>query len=336
MNLSVADTLFSVSVPPSARVLFLGAVPHAEVSGDMVLWQVFKPYAAALEARGFDVCADLDVACAGEAFECALILMPKNRIEAQYLLARALCVLGAGGTILCAAANGAGGKRLVKMLGAFGLEGVQSMSKNKARCVWAQISDDFDSKTDTIRNALKKGAVQDVLEGTYRSQPGVFGWDKADKGSALLVENLPEKLSGRGADFGCGYGVLARAVLARGGERLKSFTCLDADARAVSLCAVNVSDARVAYEWCDLTQGAAGLKGLDFIVMNPPFHEGKASDSDIGVAFIKRAHETLKPRGVLHMVANAQLPYEGVLGGLFSGVEKLHEGSGFKVYRAVK
>ncbi len=337
MNSSVADTLFAAYTPivQGERVLFLGARAHGSVTSNMTLWQVFKPYADGLETRGFDVVADLDLVCAGGAFDCVLILMPKSRVEAEYLLARALGALKIGGVIICAAANGAGGKRLAKTLESFGLDGVRCVSKNKARAVSAELGADFDSKSETILAALELGAVQDILGGKYRSQAGLFGWDKMDKGSAFLISNLPEKMSGRGADFGCGYGVLCRAVMERGGESLKSLSCLDADSRAVSICAQNVSDARVSYEWCDITSGAAGLKNLDFIVMNPPFHEGKINDSAIGVSFIKCAQATLKPRGgVLYMVANAQLPYERILSDLFFRVEKLYEGGGFKVYRA--
>ncbi len=321
----------------SARVLFLGAQAHSDLAllahENLTCWQIFKPYAQALEAQGYQVHTDLEHICAQQNYDIVLILMPKNKIEAEYWLAQGLKALKSGGTIICAAANDAGGKRLDKMLHAFGMAETQNLSKNKARVVWGRAPE---TETSSAQSALQAGVVQDILEGSYRSQPGVFGWDKMDKGTELLIRHLPDQFSGRGADFGCGYGALSRAVLERAGENFKSLTCLDADARAVALCAQNAADERIHSAWCDLTQGAAGLKNLDFIVMNPPFHEGKASDSDIGLAFIKRAHETLKPRGTLWMVANAQLPYERALGDLFHSVEKLYEGGGFKTYRAVK
>ncbi len=321
----------------SACVLFLGAQAHGDLTllarENLTCWQIFKPYAQALEAQGYQIYTDLEHICAPQNYDLVLILMPKNKIEAEYWLAQGLSALKSGGTIICAAANDAGGKRLDKMLRAFGVTETQNLSKNKARVVWGQAPE---IGTSSVQSALQDGAVQDILGGFYRSQPGIFGWDKMDKGTELLIRHLTDQFFGRGADFGCGYGALSRAVLERASENLKSFTCLDADARAVALCARNAADERVHSAWCDLTQGAAGLKNLDFIVMNPPFHEGKASDSDIGLAFIRRAHETLKPRGILWIVANAQLPYERVLGELFSSVEKLYEGGGFKLYRAMK
>jgi len=70
--------------------------------------------------------------------------------------------------------------------------------------------------------------------------------------------------------------------------------------------------------------------------MNPPFHEGKASDQSIGQNFIKTAANSLKSGGALWMVANSQLAYESHLNNLFSEVKKTFEGQGFKVFHAVK
>ena len=84
------------------------------------------------------------------------------------------------------------------------------------------------------------------------------------------------------------------------------------------------------YAWEDLAR-AVPVRDLDFIVMNPPFHEGKKTDSDIGKQFIETASRSLRQGGQLWMVANAGLPYESVLGALFASHEKITEKNGFKV-----
>jgi 16S rRNA (guanine1207-N2)-methyltransferase len=81
---------------------------------------------------------------------------------------------------------------------------------------------------------------------------------------------------------------------------------------------------------------SAIIRDLDFIVMNPPFHEGKSRDTDIGADFIKTAAQALRPEGVLWMVANANLPYELTLKVQFKKADKIFEGQGFKIFRAVK
>ncbi|WP_163545134.1 methyltransferase, partial [Klebsiella pneumoniae] len=62
------------------------------------------------------------------------------------------------------------------------------------------------------------------------------------------------------------------------------------------------------------------LKALDFVVMNPPFHDGGAEDKALGQAFVRRAADLLKPRGTCWLVANRHLPYEAVLAPLFKTV----------------
>ena len=169
------------------------------------------------------------------------------------------------------------------------------------------------------------------------TQAGLYGWNKIDKGSQLLLERLPHDLKGRGADFGCGYGLIARHVLEQN-PNVKLMHVMDADARAVEICTDNLAvyKDRVQAKYCDLTRPQDHLRNLDFIVMNPPFHEGKKTDFSIGLGFIKSSAAALSPRGVLYVVANAHLPYEDLLQAEFKTVEKLHEGGGFKVFTAHK
>ncbi len=313
------------------NTLFINAQYHSAMerlcAGSHTLQQGFKPYAAQLEARGF-VCAqamDFDA----QRYDLVLICLPKNVQEALYWIACGLRALKEGGLLVCAAENKAGGTRIQKMLQGLGLNDLSSASKHKARAVWVRKGG---ADAGAVEAALRVGAVQTVLDGTYLSQPGIFGWDKEDKGSALLLQHLPDDLKGTGADFGCGYGYLSAHVVQHC-PGVKALYAIDADWRAVEAAKQNCGVQGV---WADLTQTQGVPKGLDFIVMNPPFHEGKKSDSDIGVAFIHSAHQCLKPRGALWIVANNQLPYEDVLQQKFSDVRKVHEGQGFKVFKAPK
>lgn len=52
--------------------------------------------------------------------------------------------------------------------------------------------------------------------------------------------------------------------------------------------------------------------------------------------FIRAAHRMLRKGGALWMVANRHLPYEGVIGPLFSSVETKADAQGFKVIAARK
>ena len=80
----------------------------------------------------------------------------------------------------------------------------------------------------------------------------------------------------------------------------------------------------------------AGLTDLDFVVMNPPFHDGGAEDRALGVAFIETAAKALRKGGTCWLTANRHLPYERPLAGAFSKVELRAEAGGYKIYEARK
>ena len=85
--------------------------------------------------------------------------------------------------------------------------------------------------------------------------------------------------------------------------------------------------------WHDLV-GEKVEKKYDLIVMNPPFHQSRASDPGIGQAMIKAASSALKPGGRLLMVANRGLPYEQPLKTGFKEAQELRNEGGFRVISA--
>jgi 16S rRNA (guanine1207-N2)-methyltransferase len=320
---AVLDTLFlpltqGLKAPENA--VFLNAELHPAVGKGWVLHQHFKPYADALKAQGFICAAHIPDVKSSMIF----ILLPKNAAEADYLIVRALLMLQDGGTLVCVAANDAGGARLKKTLARFGLS-CDELSKNKARVA---IAIKKEINNEEFSSALISGAMQPVLHDAFMSQPGLFSWNRIDKGSKILAEHLPAQLKGRVADFGCGYGWLSQQVV----DKCDELISIDADARAVEACKINVPKATC--KWADLTREAEN--NLDWVIMNPPFHEGKSTDAAIGRAFIETATKSLKKGGQLWMVANAQLPYEVALKKNFSSFSKKYEGNGFKVINAVK
>ena len=190
---------------------------------------------------------------------------------------------------------------------------------------------------------LSKGARPDVLdqwiagmapveiEQGFQTKAGVFSANHVDKGSALLMEHLPAHLAGKGADLGAGWGYLSRLLL-ECGSKVKSLDLVEADFNALECAKLNVTDARAAFHWADATQFAQ--KGYDFIIMNPPFHQTRTAEPDIGKAFIAHASTLLGPKGQLWMVANRQLAYEDTLNAHFIQVTPVAQTAQFKVINA--
>jgi 16S rRNA (guanine1207-N2)-methyltransferase len=111
---------------------------------------------------------------------------------------------------------------------------------------------------------------------------------------------------------------------------------IDNDRRAVEAARRNITDPRAEIAWADATTDAVPLEDLNFVVMNPPFHDGGTEDRSLGQRFITRAHAALKKGGTLWLVANLHLPYEPILTPLFAKVDRKADGGGYKVFEARK
>jgi 16S rRNA (guanine1207-N2)-methyltransferase len=296
------------------------------------LWCPFYPWAKAL-SQDFTLPLMQEMVCTEE-LDLALILPAKQKDETAILIASALQSLKKGGQLIIVAANDAGGNRLRKTLEGFGLTIDTVHSKQKCKVVCATI-DGFDG--EAITAILKTAEPQDILDGQYKSQIGLYGWNKIDIGSALLAEHIPDDLHGLGADFGCGYGFLSRHIIETN-PKVKKLCIIDADRRAVELAQVNLAGHESITHpiWGDLTAPDKLPKNLDFVIMNPPFHSGKGANSAIGIKFIESAHHALKRYGQLYIVANNHLPYERSLNELFHKYEIIAQKNGFKVICAGK
>jgi 16S rRNA (guanine1207-N2)-methyltransferase len=258
----------------------------------------------------------------------AVVYAPPATLERRYVLACMLNALAIGAPLVALAPKDKGGSRLADDLTRFGCT-VQDEPRRHHRVV------------TTTRPATLHGIADAITAGSYQqhpahglwTHPGVFSWDRLDAGSALLLKHLPE-LAGTGADLGCGIGVLARAVLAS--PSVTALTLIDIDRRAVGAASRNISDARANFLWADVCEAEALPLGLDFVVMNPPFHDAGIEEKALGQAFIKSAAFMLRPGGVCWLVANRHLPYEALLNTHFSRNRLVVDDGGFKVFESVK
>src|SRR4249919_2476345 len=336
----VADVLRTLLLPfaeallprmEGTRVLMLNARASSVLPAEARTWRLqqdFRPWADALAAAGLESTPELP---SGE-FDVALLLAPRQRQHGRALLAQALARLAKGGVLVACAGNDAGARSLQRDLEA--LAGpTHALSKHRCRACWAvrEGSDD----TALAREWLQADVPAREEASGLLTRPGVFAWDRVDAASALLAARLPADLHGRGADLGSGNGYLAAQVLARG-HAVRAMDLYEADARALALSRHNLGEregVELGFHWHDVCSGLP-QKDYDFIVSNPPFHEGRADSPELGIAFIRAAAASLVENGRLLMVANRHLPYEAALAQAFASVRTLADQDGFKVIEA--
>ncbi len=257
-----------------------------------------------------------------------VLLAPGGVIERRYAMAQALRALRPGAPFTILAPKKRGGTRLHGELAGFGCPAGDVARHHHRIC--SGLRPDIARGLDA---AIALGAPR-LVEGIgLWSQPGIFSWDRADPGSALLIEHLPP-LSGRGADLGSGIGVLARVVLAQ--VAVQHVTLIDIDRRAVEAARRNVDPARSTLLWVDVTSSTAVPVDLDFVIMNPPFHDGGVEDQNLGRVFIGKAAGMLRKGGLCLLTANRHLPYEAAMKPLFSEITQVVQRDGYKVYAARK
>lgn len=255
-----------------------------------------------------------------------VMLAPPGTLERRHAMAEALTALTLGAEFTVVAPKDKGGARLRKELEAFGCP-VREASKSHHRICVVRRPETLLGVDD----ARAAGAPRFVDQIGLWSQPGVFSWDRIDPGSTLLASRLPHMV-GSGADLGCGIGYLSLSVLRS--PAVKRLDLIDIDRRAIEAAQRNVTDPRAHLHWADASSGGPRLDKLDFVVMNPPFHNAGTEDKALGQAFTRNAAKLLRAGGACWLVANRHLPYEAALASSFKSVRLDHEADGFKVYEA--
>ena len=339
MDQVVFDTLLlafdggAVPMPETGTILVLNAEPGpwlAQLPKERVVCRTtFKPAHEALRAAGYAV-LDVDSVELPDA-ALTIVVPPRQRDQARALYARAVLAAPEGTYVVASLPNTLGGKTGEKLLADIAGE-ADSLSKHKCRSFWARkVAAKVD--TDLASDWIEEDAVREIEPGLF-SRPGLFSWDRVDPGSELLADSVPENSKGLGADLGGGYGFLARELLAHC-PNIERIDLYEAEYRAIACIGQTLApfEGRFTAHWADVLSELPE-KVYDFVVMNPPFHTGRADNSALGRGFIRAAARTLKPGGTLWLVANRHLPYEAELTACFKSHEMLEDEAGYKIIRA--
>jgi 16S rRNA (guanine1207-N2)-methyltransferase len=318
-RLSLALDQGVLSLPMAGRVLVLnpgGTDDFSALPRDRVhAVQGFRPDHDALAARGIAVTPELPEG----PFAAAILCLPRSRAQARALVAAACAVTEPGGPVAVDGQKDDGIDSLLKDIRARAPVG-EPLAKAHGRLAVFPAGPGFADWQDTPRDI-----------GGFVTRAGVFSADGPDPGSALLADALPAELKGRGVDLGAGWGFLSRAVLRRDG--VKALDLVEADHSALACARANLPDPRAAFHWADATRFRPA-RPADFVVMNPPFHTGRAADPALGQAFLAAAAAMLAADGTLWLVANRALPYALPLSTLFRQVEDLPGSPAYRLTRA--
>ncbi|GAB2875978.1 class I SAM-dependent methyltransferase [Microbulbifer echini] len=170
--------------------------------------------------------------------------------------------------------------------------------------------------------------------GNLFSKPGLFGWNKIDKGSALLAQQFTTELPEDGAhvvDLGCGYGYLSAQLAPLGNFH---FAATDNNAAALLACRKNFHTLGIpgvvlpSDAGDELESGAA-----DLVLCNPPFHQGFQVEGDLTDRFLQHSARILKSTGMALFVVNEFIPLAKKGPRYYSEVQLVNKERGFCVYR---
>ncbi|BBQ51581.1 ribosomal RNA small subunit methyltransferase C [Aeromonas veronii] len=261
-------------------------------------------------------------------FDALLLLMPKAKAEAQYLLAMMTPLLEAGADLFLAGENRGGINGADKLLAPYGDKPIKRDSARRCSLYHGELCKPvapFDLDSWFGRYQCKAGDT----ELTVLALPGVFSAAELDLGTQMLLATVPA-MKGSLLDFGCGAGVIG-SVLAKRNPGLK-VTMVDINALALesSRRTLAINDLQGEVHASDVYSDITG--SFDQIVSNPPFHAGLKTFYAATETFLARAPEFLRPHGSLTIVANAFLRYQPILEAHFKRTEVSNSDAKFKVY----
>ncbi|MFD1341649.1 class I SAM-dependent methyltransferase [Litorisediminicola beolgyonensis] len=318
-RLSYARETGALTLPDEGRIALFE--PPADMLGDDLpreRCEVITRYATtdqALSSRGFATSRR-----PSGPYAAALVTLPRARALAEQLLAEAEAAAPGGLVVVDGAKTDGFDATLKALKKRLSLAG--TVSKAHGKIAWFEAAD---ALSDWLRPERQR------IEGGFATAPGVFSADGVDPASEALAEALPDHVGDLVADLGAGWGYLSSRLLKD--PALTRLFLVENDAVALDCAKDTLDDPRAEYHWADATRWTAPAP-LDAVVMNPPFHQGRAADPGLGRAFIEAAARMLAPHGRVWLVANRHLPYEDVLDQCFGQHEETGGDRRFKILSA--
>jgi 16S rRNA (guanine1207-N2)-methyltransferase len=161
--------------------------------------------------------------------------------------------------------------------------------------------------------------------------PGVFSQNGLDIGTEVLLENLPQVITGKVLDFGCGAGVIA-ACIGKTSSKTK-LTLVDVSALALQSAKKTLALNELNGE-CIASDSLSDVKArYDFVISNPPFHQGVKTHYAATEQFLTQIKQYLTAQGCITIVANSFLKYPPIMEKAIGTTKTLVIKKGFAIYQ---
>jgi len=262
----------------------------------------------------------------------------KEKSVVHHVINRSSQLLKLGGSLFLAGYKGDGTRTYFdKAKQLFGGAAEWKKAKHGAYCGRLTKSSETVEEQLETQDYSDLRPIAELGDVRFLSKPGIFGWNKIDEGSALLIEGLPAFLGGLTRppatllDLGCGFGYLA--VMA--GKQLEiPITATDNNIAATAACERNIEingiEGEVLLDDC----GTGIDSRFDALLCNPPFHQGFSSEGELTQRFVEACRRLLAPGGAALFVVNQFIPLEAVARTAgFDGVDVLSDNGSFKLIR---
>ena len=291
-------------------------------------WSFHKGHATSWEAAG------RDVYCQAKApdlngYDGVLMLVAKEKELNHYLLQQ-LALLPAETPVWFAGDKRSGIQPLMRRLPEW-LQPAQKLASANHCLLFASARNSQQHQPEPLESYAKVIAYElEQQQKTFVTLPGVFSREHIDPATLLLLQHLQDLPKGRGLDFACGAGVIAKEIHP---ETTELMVC-DVSPIAIAASRMTLAAESITADF-RLADGIPENVGpFDFIVSNPPFHTGQKTDYEIARQFIKDAKQHLNKNGVLRIVANRFLPWVDVIESVFGHCETLADDGRYRVYNA--
>lgn len=300
----------------------LAALPNASA------WSFHAGHAACWEAAGRPAFCQIQPPDFSH-YDGVLFLVAKEKELNQYLLEQ-LASLPTGTPVWFAGEKRSGIQPLMKHLPDW-LQPPQKLASANHCLLFSSERNEQVHQSASIENYAKTITFElNQQQESFVTLPGVFSREHIDPATLLLLQHIKDLPKGRGLDFACGAGVIAKQLAAVATELM----ACDVSPIAIAASEITLANKPITTE-LHLADGIPDNAGqFDFIVSNPPFHTGQRTDYEIAREFISNARQHLNKQGVFRVVANRFLPWPEVIESVFGNCSVIADDGRYRVYHA--